>query len=642
MQYLRLQWKNGQPYSELYDDVYYSNQGGLDESQHVFIAANQLEQRFSDCTQFTIAEIGLGTGLNFMLAAKQFLQHAPHTAMLDYVAIEKHVIHPDDIQQHASRYPEFEQCYAELLRQYPLPATGVYRCVLFQGQVRLTIIVGDVADAVAQHTWLVDAWFLDGFSPASNCAMWSQQLFDFMATCSHAGTTLATYTVAGAVRRGLQKSGFHINRLPGFGRKREMLVGQFSSEQDNRLYSRPDAPWYALPQQYAVARASAQKTAAIVGAGVSGLMTAKQLIERGWKIKLIDGAGDIAAGASGNAAGIVMPRLSIDNAIDNTFYMQAFRYACQQYRDVQRLHVEKFWFETGAVCGFKQDKAKRLLQSMGNALQTCHIDYAEDTLQWLSFVDAGWLRPRALCQALWQQHKDDIELINDTVVDVHNANHSVSLLNADGQQVADTDIVIFANASGVRYIKAFAYLNVQASRGQVVELEQQHVNEAIEQPLSASAYITPMFKGKAVAGASYSDTLTTALSLRDQNDIIEQLNMHFSGLLNMPPLSGRVSQRAVSQDRVPVVGAAPDPAYFHSEYHDLRHGKPPQHYANAKHMQGVYLNVAHGSRGFCSSFLCAEIIASMVQGSVLPVSWQVLDYLNPSRFLVKQLKRRSS
>ena len=92
--------------------------------------------------------------------------------------------------------------------------------------MRLELDVADVARALpAWPDAQIDAWFLDGFAPAKNPQMWSDAVLAQVARTSRPGATLATYTSAGHVRRGLQAAGFMVQRVPGHGRKREMLTG---------------------------------------------------------------------------------------------------------------------------------------------------------------------------------------------------------------------------------------------------------------------------------------------------------------------------------------------------------------------------------------------------------------------------------
>ena len=88
-------------------------------------------------------------------------------------------------------------------------------------------MIGDVNESLPKLKGVINAWFLDGFSPAKNPDMWQASLFESMAKHSHSETTFATFTSAGEVRRGLQHAGFEVSKAPGFGKKREMLFGQY-------------------------------------------------------------------------------------------------------------------------------------------------------------------------------------------------------------------------------------------------------------------------------------------------------------------------------------------------------------------------------------------------------------------------------
>ena len=54
------------PYSKTYGDHFYSQNNGREECQHVFIEGNKLPHRLASTNDFTIAELGFGTGLNFL------------------------------------------------------------------------------------------------------------------------------------------------------------------------------------------------------------------------------------------------------------------------------------------------------------------------------------------------------------------------------------------------------------------------------------------------------------------------------------------------------------------------------------------------------------------------------------------------
>ncbi|MEL0068755.1 MAG: MnmC family methyltransferase, partial [Gammaproteobacteria bacterium] len=74
----------------------------------------------------------------------------------------------------------------------------------------------------ASHSY--DVVFMDGFSPANNPEMWSLSLCQQLYTMTKKSATLSTFTVAGQVKRHLKQAGFDIKKVPGFGKKREMLT----------------------------------------------------------------------------------------------------------------------------------------------------------------------------------------------------------------------------------------------------------------------------------------------------------------------------------------------------------------------------------------------------------------------------------
>jgi len=158
MRYLRLGWRNGVPYNEHYGDVYFSEEGGLEESRHVFLDGNQIESRFESAKHITIFETGFGTGLNFLLTVQSFLRCADETASLDFLSVEQHPIHPQDLKQVYELHPELSTLARELLAGYPEAITGMHRCSMRKGRVRLTLYIGDIQQAMDDLEGKVDAW----------------------------------------------------------------------------------------------------------------------------------------------------------------------------------------------------------------------------------------------------------------------------------------------------------------------------------------------------------------------------------------------------------------------------------------------------------------------------------------------------
>lgn len=212
----------GAPRSKEFDDVYFSAENGLAETMHVFIAGNDLPRRWEGRDEFTICETGFGTGLNFLAAWKLFEDTAAPGQRLHFISFEKYPLSAEEIDQALTPLlSSRENLLEKFLSVYP-SASGT---VQVTERVSLSLLLGDVNEEIPKLEAVVDAWFLDGFKPSSNPQMWSETVFTNMARLSRAGATLATFTAAGFVRRGLAAAGFEVKKVRGYGTKRDMTVG---------------------------------------------------------------------------------------------------------------------------------------------------------------------------------------------------------------------------------------------------------------------------------------------------------------------------------------------------------------------------------------------------------------------------------
>lgn len=218
----------GVPRSKQFDDVYFSEDNGLEETRYVFLKGNNLPENWMGKERFVIAETGFGTGLNFLAAWKLFKETARPEQKLNFISFEKFPLDGEEILASLQRWSEEFSGYLEpLVEMYPLLIPGFHKIVLDE-QVSLILIFDDVNDAIPQVEGAVDAWFLDGFKPSTNPDMWSDVVFEHMARLSRDGTTFATFTAAGGVRRGLGTHGFEVKKVPGFGSKRDMSIGRYT------------------------------------------------------------------------------------------------------------------------------------------------------------------------------------------------------------------------------------------------------------------------------------------------------------------------------------------------------------------------------------------------------------------------------
>ena len=336
---------NQVPVSGEFGDVYFSHADGLAESRHVFLAHNQLPERLANLADkqcFTVAELGFGTGLNFLATWqlwRQLRAKKPHltSARLHFITTEKYPIPLNDLTQilalWAQRAPELAKLIEQLLANYPPLIAGCHRLNFIDDNITLDIWLGDAGDSLASldtETAIkrpyIDAWFLDGFAPSCNETLWAESIFTQMQRLSRTGTTAATYSCAGIVKRGLQTHGFEINKVKGFGRKREMLTAVMA-DNTNSLALNDDNNLSVLPNPLS----HIPRHTAVIGAGVAGLLTAWTLANRGMTVTIIDKVAPLA-GASGNPRALLAPNMTPIHHVYEHLHSIGYLYSGRLYR----------------------------------------------------------------------------------------------------------------------------------------------------------------------------------------------------------------------------------------------------------------------------------------------------------------------
>lgn len=660
MQYTNLIWRDGQPYSELFDDIYHSSAvvhasnseeiAGEGEFQHVFFKANMLAQRWQGSNDFVIAELGFGSGLNCILTIREWLKHCAQCnekKTLHYIAIEKHPFSAASIAELISRYPELKVFCDELLEHYPPAIEAMHSRSLFNNRVRVHFRFMDVCEALENDSLHADAWFLDGFSPAKNPDMWSHRVFALLAKNSRDGATCSTYTCAGLVRRNLQKAGFVVKKETGFANKREMLVAQLPLSSANNkaipVLKFKDKPWFEPPPPKLVTK----KNATIIGAGVAGLSIAYALVKRGWTVTVVDHRSDTVKQASANPAAIVYPRLSINNDVDTEFFIAAYCYALYVFNALQKKSQRQFWFDTGLLQLMDEKRISQIIKKfefnsdfISLVEQSGDITLvAKEGQVAVNYASAGVVLPAVLCDALKAECGTKLRVVDAGVTRLNYDGKKWQCLHAS-KLINEAEIMVVANGTGVNNLVLPVTFPLEAIRGQVITLNANAKSTKIKKTRNADVHITPVINAKQYLGASYTrncEMLEVCQS--DNSKLLAALNKSYPGMFDEEDICKTwVGFRTLSKDRVPIVGAVPDVSFFNREYADIRHGNTIKGYQPARYLNGLYISAAHGSRGFTSSFLSAEIIVAQITGEPSPVNRTILDYLSPSRFMVNSLK----
>ncbi len=652
MQYTNLIWRDGQPYSEMFDDIYYSsNEGecisGESEFNHVFLKNNALPERWHSNGDFVIAELGFGSGLNCILTIREWLKHTEgdkRNKCLHYIALEKYPLSPEAIVELISRYPELKEICEELISNYPPAVEGAHSRHLFGSRIIIHYKFMDAYEALKDERFNVDAWYLDGFSPAKNMDMWSEPLFEKLAQNSHPGTTCSTYTAAGFVKRNLSNAGFTVNKVKGYGKKREMLTATFDVKQKH-TFKYADKPWFASPIKANISI----KKATIIGAGIAGLSMAYSLVRRGWSVTVIDRHAGVAKETSGNPAVIVYPRLSVNNDVDTEFYTDAYCYNLYTLEALQKKHRQQFWFDCGLLQLTDKKRISEIIKKFDLNDDYVSIykelakgaDKKDDQRVYAEYKSAGVVLSRVLCDVLKQECGDRLNLVQAEITEIKHLDGCWSCLSGE-QNIAKSEILVIANGTGINDLGLTANFPVNIIRGQIAVFKENINSKNIQKVMNADKHITPSITNKHYLGATYSrDNANVDINDNESWELLDSINNDFpETLLRGDYCDAWVGFRTISKDRVPIVGAMFDEKFFNEEYMDIHQGNTKKNYRSARYLNGLYVTAAHGSRGFTSSFLSAEIIAAQIEGEPVPVSKRVMDYLNPSRFIVNNFKRR--
>ncbi|MCP4316071.1 MAG: tRNA (5-methylaminomethyl-2-thiouridine)(34)-methyltransferase MnmD [Hyphomicrobiales bacterium] len=220
-----IEWHEGDmPYSRVFGDHFYSRADGRAECNHVFLNGNGLPARWQENSHFTIAELGFGTGLNFCETWRQWRAHRPDEGRLLFVSFEKYPMCSQEIGRALAAWPELTEFSGPLIEHRSGHTSGFVR-IDFNDHTALEMHIGDALSCLAQWKDSADAWFLDGFAPARNPDMWSEELMGAVFAHTVPGGSFATYTAAGWVRRNLEAAGFSVNKQEGYAGKRDMTVG---------------------------------------------------------------------------------------------------------------------------------------------------------------------------------------------------------------------------------------------------------------------------------------------------------------------------------------------------------------------------------------------------------------------------------
>ncbi len=625
-------WRDGALRSRAFGDVYFSVADGLGETRYVFLDGIGGAGGWAGRLRFHLGELGFGTGLNFLALWDSWRRTAPADARLHVVSVEGFPLGVDDLAKAHAAFPELADLASALRGAWPRRVPGLHRLRLDGGRVCLTLLFGPVLPMLRQMAGRMDAWFLDGFAPKHNPDMWTDDVFAEVARLSAPGARLATFSAAGAVRRGLTAQGFAMEKRPGFGDKSESLIGRYKGAAANRDFD----PWYAPPPPLAP---GAQ--VAVIGGGIAGRAAVRAAADEGFRVTLLDPAGPTAQ----PDRVLVSPRLADPAEPYGRFMAQAFVHADAR-ADLPpaagALHLPDG--EAGRLLDF----AGRL--GWGNDLAQAVTAAEASDLAGLPVTRGGVWFPAARFAAPPGLAAAEVRQARVTALAPDDSGWAITL--ADGSSLA-ADAVIAAAGPWSASLLPGSGMDLRANRGQLSYLPATARSARLRLPVSFGGHLTPVTGlggGEAghVLGSSYGRWDLTAapdgwehLTERDRAAPMAKLAEVVPGLAEAwgaAPLTGWAGLRATTADHLPLVGPVADAAGYEAAYADLHHGRRGD-WPVAPYQMGAYVLSGLGSRGYQTAFLAAEILASQMSGAPLPIDREVAAALHPGRMVVRRLRR---
>lgn len=663
---------DGIPYSPQFNDVYFSKHSGLEETRHVFIEGNDLIARWQVLPPeqpgcFIIAETGFGTGLNFLSAWELWERYAPASWQLHFLSCELFPLSPEDLRRCCALWPQLSVYSKALLANYPACIPGIHRLDL-GNRVTLNLMLGDAnsmlqellptkAPGLTQKTRLfgVDAWFLDGFNPKHNDSLWQAELFDAMKLLSKSDTTVATYTVAAKVKRGLTEAGFCLEKRAGFGRKREMLVARFAPKEERTPSFKSSAPyqtpWHVSPNGL---KRKQCRQAIVVGAGIVGCHLAHALAKKGWQLTVLEQHQRIAAAASGNHQGALFAKLSPYHSPLTDFVLSSYLYARQFYRNY--LEGVSFADLSGllqlAYNAKELASLEQLHQWVSHYPQIARIVSAKQASKLvgielshpgLFWPDSGWLDPVQLCHSLIEHPQ--IQLMTEAKVG--------QVEHVNGEWVCQTShadfrapVLIFANGTGCSSIECLAHLPVKPIKGQVTYWPGDEQSHLLRLALCADGYILPHYQGFHSLGATYNLGKTEHDSAGLNNEKNLSRLVHFDlddgSCANGVQPGYRQSYRLATPDYLPIVGGAPLPGLMAQRFDSFSKNANVFISEPGCYYPDLYVSVGFGSRALTYAPLCAAHLASLINREPSPLSNRMIKHLSPARFIIRNIARKKS
>ncbi|MCC6852301.1 MAG: FAD-dependent 5-carboxymethylaminomethyl-2-thiouridine(34) oxidoreductase MnmC [Rubrivivax sp.] len=618
----RIDWDGGAPRAPDFGDLYHPRIGAFAQAAHVFLRGNGLPERWHGRERFTIVETGFGLGLNFLATWAAWRDDPRRCARLHYVAIDKHPPVLADLQRaHAALVPpELAAAAAELQAQWPPLTPNLHLLTFAHASLRLLLAFGDVARVLPALQLHADAFYLDGFAPQRNPAMWSPALFEALRRRAAPGARAATWSVARSVRDGLARAGFAVERAEGIGGKCEISVARHLAR-----------PGLRTPPDLRVS--GEERCALVVGGGIAGACTAAALHAAGWDVTLYERRA--AEAGSDAVGGIFHGSLHADDGpharLLRTAALHAARVhgeaiaqgaAAGQAGGLLRLERHAGDIESLQALAARCGLPPQYVQPLAPAEAAARAGVPLAAPAWF-YPGGGWVAPDGVVRSALRPvrvHRG----IDVARLERHGTRWR--LVERSGRVVGEAPLVVLCAAEGSLPLLATlgqAAWPTRRTRGQVSVLAQR---TPLALPLAGDGYALPLADGTLLCGATRQPDDDDARVRAEDHRFNAGRARRLTGLdlpLAADAWQGHVGWRLQTPDRMPIAGALVEPTARAGALHQLAR------------VPGLFVAAALGARGLTLAPLLGQLVAAMADGAPWPLERDLAAAVDPGRWLAR-------
>ena len=523
-------------YSRWYDDIYFDKTDGVKEKEHVYLNANDLANRIKLSDKLCIAELGFGTGLNFILTWRLWKKNRKPNSSLTYISFEKAPLSKKEMTRVYKKFKELND-FSDQLIQKLTDNYKTNRTIYFKSENINLILIYDDFSLLTNFDFKADIWFLDGFAPSKNPEVWDNSYYKNIYNRTNLKGSLSTFTSSGLVRRGLALAGFSVTKVSGFGQKREMLKA-IKIEPDIKLkvnlnYENTIGP------------------VAIIGAGISGASLAYAFRKRNIECYIVEKSSNVASGASGNKLALQMPKMTADNSPYGLMSLEAFTFSRNLAKELKAAPRSD-----GLILLPSRDreiiKFKKLLESgWPNDL----IQSYTDKINCFNIDNYVYMRSSGIVDNIKfiKRLIDGVKIFfNFNVTKIKSTKNNSKIIHNEQGNVLNAQTVIWAN--GYNMTDICDKIPIEPVSGQVTFLKSNSQTSKLKLNFSYGQFFSQSFKGYHQIGSTFNRNTNVNFNQIDQNknlsfipEFLKQRIINSNVDLN----EYRVSVRSSTKDRMP-------------------------------------------------------------------------------------------